>query len=176
MQCFLTATSDIPNSFAMCVIGFDQTGTVERGRCFSPLSQPSDYHSFFRDLLSFSAASFGRKAQRRHWRDATRLHLAAMGVSYAVADRFLRRQRQESSDVESASAKRVLAGSVSARCACHRLRTIAASIDATLGMTDVKSQARSHHDARRRFVGARTSRCPRQQSSVRKSMSALTPV
>ena len=50
----------------------------------SAMRWAEDYHLFVLGLLSFSAASFGRKAQRRHWRNATRLHLAAMGVSYTL--------------------------------------------------------------------------------------------
>jgi uncharacterized membrane protein len=43
-----------------------------------------DYHLFILGLLSFAAASLGRSAQRRRWRNAMRLHLVAMGTSYTL--------------------------------------------------------------------------------------------
>jgi uncharacterized membrane protein len=43
-----------------------------------------DYPLFILGLLSFTAASLGRIAQRRRWRNAMRLHLAAMGASYTL--------------------------------------------------------------------------------------------
>jgi hypothetical protein len=51
----------------------------------SAMRWAEDYHLFFLGLLWFSAASFGRTIQRRHWRNATQLHLAAMGASYTLS-------------------------------------------------------------------------------------------
>jgi hypothetical protein len=39
---------------------------------------------FILGLLAFAAASLGRSAQRRRWRNAMRLHLVAMGTSYTL--------------------------------------------------------------------------------------------
>jgi uncharacterized membrane protein len=50
----------------------------------SAMRWDEDYHLFLLGLLSFSAASYGRMAQRRRWRNAARLHLAAMGTSYTL--------------------------------------------------------------------------------------------
>ena len=41
-----------------------------------------DYHLFVLGVLSFAAASIGRTAIRRHWRNSVRLHIAGMGTSY----------------------------------------------------------------------------------------------
>ncbi len=41
-----------------------------------------DYHLFVLGVLSFTAASLGRTALRRHWRNWVRLHIASMGTSY----------------------------------------------------------------------------------------------
>jgi uncharacterized membrane protein len=43
-----------------------------------------DYPLFILGLLSFAAASLGRRAQRRRWPNAMRLHLVAMGASYTL--------------------------------------------------------------------------------------------
>ena len=50
----------------------------------SAMRWADDYHLFLLGLLSFSAASYGRMAQRRRWRNAMRLHLVAMGTSYTL--------------------------------------------------------------------------------------------
>src|SRR5262245_37801142 len=41
-----------------------------------------DYHLFVLGVLSFTAASCGRTALRRRWRNGVRLHIAGMGMSY----------------------------------------------------------------------------------------------
>ena len=41
-----------------------------------------DYHLFVLGVLSFTAASLGRTALRRRWRNWVRLHIAGMGMSY----------------------------------------------------------------------------------------------
>jgi len=41
-----------------------------------------DYHLFVLGVLSFTAASLGRTAHRRRWRNWVRLHIAGMGTSY----------------------------------------------------------------------------------------------
>lgn len=43
-----------------------------------------DYHLFVLGALVFAAATFGRSAAKRKWRDWPRLHIAGMGSSYIV--------------------------------------------------------------------------------------------
>ncbi len=43
-----------------------------------------DYHLFILGTLSFTAASFGRMAHRRHWNGWVRLHILGMGLSYIL--------------------------------------------------------------------------------------------
>jgi hypothetical protein len=43
-----------------------------------------DYHLFILGTLSFAAASFGRQARRRRWRQWVRLHIAGMASSYVM--------------------------------------------------------------------------------------------
>jgi hypothetical protein len=43
-----------------------------------------DYHLFILGTLSFAAASLGRTALRRHWRNRIRLHITCMGLSYIL--------------------------------------------------------------------------------------------
>jgi len=48
----------------------------------SAIRWAEDYHLFVLGVLSFTAASLGRIALRRHWRNWVRLHIAGMGTSY----------------------------------------------------------------------------------------------
>lgn len=43
-----------------------------------------DYHLFILGALAFAAASLGRIARRRRWRDWARLHISGMGMSYVL--------------------------------------------------------------------------------------------
>jgi Predicted membrane protein (DUF2306) len=43
-----------------------------------------DYHLFILGTLSFTTASLGRTALRRHWRNRIRLHITCMGLSYIL--------------------------------------------------------------------------------------------
>jgi len=43
-----------------------------------------DYHLFILGALSFLAATVGREARRRRWRDWVRLHISGMGSSYVL--------------------------------------------------------------------------------------------
>jgi len=48
----------------------------------SAIRWAEDYHLFILGVLSFVAASLGRTALRRRWRNWVRLHIAGMGTSY----------------------------------------------------------------------------------------------
>ena len=48
----------------------------------SAIRWAEDYHLFVFGALSFTAASLGRTALRRRWRNWVRLHIAGMGTSY----------------------------------------------------------------------------------------------
>ncbi len=50
----------------------------------SALRWAEDYYLFFLGTLSFAAASFGRTAHRRRWRNWVRLHICGMGLSYIL--------------------------------------------------------------------------------------------
>jgi hypothetical protein len=43
-----------------------------------------DYHLFILGALSFLAATVGREARRRRWRNWVRLHITGMGSSYVL--------------------------------------------------------------------------------------------
>jgi len=43
-----------------------------------------DYHLFILGTLSFAAASLGRMALRRSWRNRIRSHISCMGLSYIL--------------------------------------------------------------------------------------------
>jgi hypothetical protein len=43
-----------------------------------------DYHLFILGALSFIAATMGREARRRRWRNWVRLHISGMGSSYVL--------------------------------------------------------------------------------------------
>ncbi len=43
-----------------------------------------DYHLFILGTLSFAAATFGRMARRRRWRNWVKLHISGMGLSYIL--------------------------------------------------------------------------------------------
>ena len=50
----------------------------------SALRWDEDYHLFILGLLSFMAATLGRAARRRRWRDWATLHISGMGTSYVL--------------------------------------------------------------------------------------------
>lgn len=45
---------------------------------------PEDYHLFILGAFSFTAAYFGRKAERQRWRDWPWFHVWGMGLSYIL--------------------------------------------------------------------------------------------
>ena len=50
----------------------------------SAMRWAEDYHLFILGTLSFAAASLGRTALRRQWRNRIRLHISCMGLSYIL--------------------------------------------------------------------------------------------
>jgi hypothetical protein len=50
----------------------------------SAMRWAEDYHLFVLGLLSFVAATIGRTARRRHWRNWVTLHIACLGSSYVL--------------------------------------------------------------------------------------------
>lgn len=62
-----------------CLAGLSVTMTA-----LSLARWAADDHLFLLGALSFAAATFGRSAMRRRWRQWPRLHLAGMGTSYIL--------------------------------------------------------------------------------------------
>jgi uncharacterized membrane protein len=50
----------------------------------SAMRWADDYHLFILGMLSFAAATVGRTARRRCWRNWARLHITGMGTSYIL--------------------------------------------------------------------------------------------
>ena len=50
----------------------------------SAMRWADDYHLFILGMLSFGAATVGRTARRRRWRNWVRLHITGMGTSYIL--------------------------------------------------------------------------------------------
>jgi hypothetical protein len=50
----------------------------------SAMRWADDYHLFILGMLSFAAATVGRTARRRRWRNWARLHITGMGTSYIL--------------------------------------------------------------------------------------------
>jgi uncharacterized membrane protein len=50
----------------------------------SAIRWADDYHLFILGMLSFAAATVGRTARRRRWRNWARLHITGMGTSYIL--------------------------------------------------------------------------------------------
>ncbi len=62
-----------------CLSGVFASATV-----LSAMRWDEDYHLFVLGALAFAAASGGRTALRRRWRNWVRLHIAGMGTSYVL--------------------------------------------------------------------------------------------
>ncbi len=58
------------------------SAVVVSATVLSAIRWAEDYHLFVFGVLSFTAASLGRTALRRRWRNWVRLHIAGMGTSY----------------------------------------------------------------------------------------------
>ena len=65
--------------YFLCLFGLFVTMTV-----LSFMRLAADYHLFILGTLSFTAATLGRAAVRRRWRQWPRLHLTGMGASYIL--------------------------------------------------------------------------------------------
>jgi hypothetical protein len=50
----------------------------------SAMRWAEDYHLFILGVLSFGAATLGREARRRRWRNWLTTHISSMGTSYVV--------------------------------------------------------------------------------------------
>ena len=60
------------------------TGVFVTAAGLAAVRWAQDYHLFILGALSLAAASLGRQARRRRWRQWVRLHITGMGTSYVL--------------------------------------------------------------------------------------------